>query len=263
MRPGTLDGCWIRCGDVETPLCDLSQLGAVVPPQPSWLALADGEAIPGTLRLEEKHFPVTLRREGLAGSGDGANVVLSFEALPPSARSQLRFFLSPKRIGESIALAHRGGRWRYASGLNGAGLWLDAGGDEAIFAALDSSNERSQLLVWLADGTSPVRLGLVSRSRYAERVARVLEAKESPEAQTLTAAGALGLVDRDLPVLPLNDRDTVLRLAECRDILTNFRPTDGDQGALKMRLLKGISESLYSASNRMRGNPLRTPSPLS
>jgi len=247
---------------VQTPLCDLSQLGAVVPPQPAWLALQDGEAIPGSLQLDLKHFPVTLRRDGLVGSGDGANVALSFEALPPSARSQLRFFLSPKRIGESISLSHRGDRWRFAAGLNFAGLWLDAAGDEAIFAALDSSNERSQLLAWLVDGHSPVRLGLVSRARYAERAKAVLAAKEAPEAQGLSAAAALGLVDNELPVMPLNDRDTVLRLSECRDILTNFRPTDTDQGALKMRLLKGISESLYSASNRMRGIAVRPQPPI-
>jgi hypothetical protein len=243
-------------------LRDLSQLGAVVPPQPSWLALVPGEAIPGTLWLERKSFPVTLRREGRVGSDDGAGVALVFEALPPSARAQLKFFLSPKRIGESMALAERGAKWRYAAGLNGAGLWLDVAGDEAIFAILDSSNERSQLLVWLVDRHSPVRLGLVSRARYEERVAQVVGGKDSAEAERLSAGEALGLVDKELPVLPLNDRDTVLRLSECRDVLTNFRPADGEQGALKMRLLKGISESLYSASNRMRGSEKRPASPL-
>lgn len=241
---------------METPLCDLSQLGAAVPPQPSWLALGEGENIPGTLELQDKHFPVTLRRLGRTGPGEGANILLAFEALPPSARAQLKFFLSPRRIGESMALSHRGGRWHYASGLNGAGLWLDTSGDEAIFAALDS-NERSQLLVWLVDRHSPVRLGLASRARYEERVGQVLAAKDTTEAETVSAASALGLADKELPVLPLNDRDTVLRLAECRDILTNFRPADGEQGAMKMRLLKGISESLYSASNRMRGSEKR------
>jgi hypothetical protein len=60
-----------------------------------------------------------------------------------------------------------------------------------------------------------------------------------------------------LPLIPLSDRETYAKLGECRDIVTNFRPNGQIEYNLKQRLLRVISESLYSTGDRVEKGRIR------
>jgi len=51
--------------------------------------------------------------------------------------------------------------------------------------------------------------------------------------------------------LPLNDKENYARMSECRDIITNFRTSGQVEYHLKQKLLKLISDSLYSTGHRV------------
>ena len=59
------------------------------------------------------------------------------------------------------------------------------------------------------------------------------------------------LRDAEIPVVPLSERDSYVTLSECRDIVTNMRPASQVEYDLKQKLLRAISDSLYSTSHRV------------
>jgi hypothetical protein len=58
-------------------------------------------------------------------------------------------------------------------------------------------------------------------------------------------------MDSELPLIPLTDREIYAKLGECRDIVTNFRPNGQIEYNLKQRMLKVISDNLYSTSHKV------------
>ena len=59
-------------------------------------------------------------------------------------------------------------------------------------------------------------------------------------------------IDDELPFVLLDDKEVYLKLGECRDIVTNFRPTVHLAYNLKQQLLRVLSDYLYSTSPESR-----------
>jgi hypothetical protein len=146
----------------------------------------------------------------------------------PSAQAHLRSFLSPKKIGESIVEDWRNDEIRHFHGLNESELWIQTNGT-VIFTYLDSSDGSEQFFVRMLEGKTPLQIGRVSRKDYM----------------------GMSAIDAPLPMIPISDREISQRLGDCRDIITNFRPTGQIEYNLKQKLLKGVSDNLYSTNSRV------------
>ena len=111
-------------------------------------------------------------------------------------------------MGESIIEDWRDELIRHYHGLNDSELWFNQSGD-VLFSYLDSADPGSQFVIRVGEGEGegkgkgPLRAGKLARQDYIECAS----------------------LERELPLIALSDRDAYARLSECRDVVTNFRPT--------------------------------------
>lgn len=228
VNPVSLRGSFAEIGEEVIPISDISFLRVNLDlTEHLDAAFAEG---PFAVRLHlERHqmlAEVTL-------AAKGANWArLAFTKLVPSAGAHLRAFLSPKRVGESIVEDWRGETLRHYHGLNESELWFDTEG-QILFSYIDGVDCRYQFVLRLPESKGALQVGRMERSQY------------------------IRLEDwgDDLVLLPLNDRDVFQKLSECRDIVTNFRPSGQHEYQLKQRLLKVISEALYSTGRKVAMAP--------
>lgn len=224
VNPIALKGCTARIGDLESPILDVSFVRLVVEAGEGWDSLPEGEALPVTLQLDRIQVPALAE---VSARGEDW-IRLSFESIKPSARAHMRAFLSPKKVGESIVEDWNTETLRHFHGLNESELWFEPEG-AVLFTYLDSLDTDAQFLIRMAHTKGPLMAGKILRSDYIN----------------------LNTIDGELSLIPLSDGEIYQKLGECRDIVTNFRPTAHLEYNLKQRLLKVISEYLYSTSRKV------------
>lgn len=234
VNPISVQKCFVKWGDSVARVLDVSYIRAVVESEGPFSEVADGESIPAVFELERSRFSIAVT---VRGRGSGW-VRLDFPRLVPSVRAHLRSFLTPRKIGESIVEDWKSGALRHFHGLNESELWMD-GADGVLFTYLDQEDPESQFLIRIRESRGPLSVGKVRRKDYME----------------------LSSIDGEISLQPLTDSEAYRKLGECRDIVTNFRPSIPPEYALKQRMLKIISETLYSTSRRVEMLPPRTPAP--
>lgn len=234
VNPSALKGCVLKVGEECLALQDLSFIRIVT--SPSAQHFLDDTPVEAEFCLERFSFKTLVEKKA-----KGENYLrLGFTKLAPSGLSHLRSFLSPKKVGESLVEVARSGSVRHYHGLKDTEVWFEPGG-VTLFTFLDDPLGHSQVLIRLLEPRGPLRVGRVARADYLE----------------------LKGLDAELPLLPLNERDSYLKLSECRDIATNMRPASQVEYDLKQKLLRAISDSLYSTSHRVEmhvAKPVRTSS---
>ena len=234
VNPLALRGCMVRYGEFNVPILDISFIRAVTERH----ELFEGQLKSGSISVE-----LILDRFGFKANvtararGDGW-LRLGFEGMVPSGRAHLRSFLSPKKVGESLVEDWRDEKLRHFHGLNESELWFDSAGG-VLFTYLDQDTADAQFLFRVPPDGAPAQVGNIRRADYIEL-------------RDLCAS---------LPLVPLNDRDVYRKLGECRDVVTNFRPQGQVEYHLKQRLLKMISEQLYSTGHRVDASPSRVSKP--
>lgn len=234
VNPVAVSGCRVKFGGVEAPLLDISYVRVVLQDTPELANIAEGEAGIAEFHLDRVHFSASVVCKA---RGEGW-LRFAFENLVPSARAYLRSFLSPKKVGESLYADWQESRKRHYHGLNESELWFDPAGP-VLFTYLDQTDFDAQFLIRMSEARGPLRVGKILRRSYIE----------------------LTNLDQELPLIPLGDREIYAKLGECRDIVTNFRPVEPEEYQLKQRLLKVISETLYSTSHRVEmglNRPIRS-----
>jgi hypothetical protein len=236
VNPIALQHCSVRLGDVTTKILDISFVRIVLDAGADWPALPEKEAVTLEFTLERHTFPVVCKVIARGEAEGGGWVRCGFDKLVPSAQAHLRSFLSPKKIGESIVEDWRTDEIRHFHGLNESEMWFHSSG-VVVFTYLDSTDGGTQFFVRMMDSKGPLEAGRVSRRDYM----------------------AMEGLDAPVSLSALNDRETYARLGECRDIITNFRPTGQIEYNLKQKLLKVVSDTLYSTSHRVDFTPVRPP----
>ncbi len=228
VNPSALKNCELRFGDKVTPLQDISFIRVVTAPLEG---VFDGEGpVEAEFCLERLRFKAMVELKFR-----GENYFrLGFTRLAPSSLSHLRSFLSPKKVGESFVEDARSGSVRHYHGLKETEIWFEPGGI-TLFTFLDDPTGQSQILLRLMEPRGPLRVGRVLRADYME----------------------LRGLDDEVPVLPLNEGDSYVKLSECRDIVTNMRPASQVEYDLKQKLLRAISDILYSTSHRVEMHAAR------
>lgn len=224
VTPGALNNCFARCEEVRARILDISYVRVVLEQSEDWSPFQEGQIIPMMLSCGNLEFPAELK---VQGRGEGW-IRFHFEKLVPSSKSCLRLFLSPKKIGESMMEDRRVPEVRHYHGLNESELWFDKDGN-ILFTYLDHMDAKYQFLVQVSLENSSVKVGRLTRTHY------------------MNMESLYG----DLGLLPLNDKENYARMSECRDIITNFRTSGQVEYHLKQKLLKLISESLYSTGHRV------------
>ncbi|MBI1861676.1 MAG: hypothetical protein HYR96_12235 [Deltaproteobacteria bacterium] len=228
MNPVSLLECRLNGGGISLVLCDISFLRAVT--EKKELGVAVGDELTVELVLERHRFAATM---ALQAAGESF-LRFAFTRLVPSGQASLRAFLSPRKVGESLIPDWTADRCRHFHGLNESELWVGANGD-LMFSFLDQGNTGFQFVLHISNDLG-IRAGRIPRKEYM----------------------ALENIDSDLPLATANaDRETYLKLGECRDIVTNFRPTTQADYSLKTRLLKTISDHLYSTTHKVEWTPIR------
>lgn len=232
-----LTNCVVRLGDATAKVLDLSHVRVVIEPKEPWLSALENEPLEQEFALDRYSFKALA---AVVGKGDDW-IRLGFEKIAPSARSHLKSFLSPKKIGESIISDWHNENLRHYHGLNESEVWFDPHGGGILFTYLDQLDLDAQFIIRMSETKGPLRVGKILRKDYME----------------------LNSLDSELPLIPLGDREIYTKLSECRDIVTNIRPTAQNEYSLKQRLLRAISESLYSTSHRveMQTRPVRSSAP--
>jgi hypothetical protein len=236
VNPVSVQKCFVKHGDSSSRVLDISYIRAVVEPEGVFGTLAEGESVEASFELDRSRFTVQVTVRGKGASW----VRLDFPKLVPSVRAHLRSFLSPRKIGESILEDWKSGTLRHFHGLNESELWMDDS-DGVLFTYLDQEDPESQFLIRVREARGPLSVGKVKRSDYME----------------------LSAIDGNLSLQPLSDSEAYRKLSECRDTVTNFRPSIASEYALKQRMLKIISETLYSTSRRVEMIPPKTAAPQS
>lgn len=220
----------VRLGEQAAQVLDVSYIRAVVEAKGPFENLPDGEVVAVHFELDRAKFAIQVT---VRGRGEGW-VRLDFPRLVPSARAHLRSFLSPRKIGESILEDWKSGHLRHFHGLNESELWVDDA-DAVLFTYLDQDNPETQFLIRILEARGPLSVGKILRKDYLE----------------------LKGIQGELALQPLSDSEAYRKLGECRDVVTNFRPSIPADYTLKQRLLKIISETLYSTSRRVEMLPPR------
>lgn len=234
VNPVALKGCFAELGEEAIPISDISFLRVNLDLTQASAVEIPKEAFTARLHLERHQL---LAEVELTGRGQ-TWARLAFTKLVHSAGAHLRAFLTPKRMGESITEDWRGEGLRHYHGLNESELWFDDEG-QILFSYLDGADPRFQFVLKLPESKGSLQAGRIERSQYIK----------------------LEDWGEGLELLPLNDRDVFQKLSECRDIVTNFRPSGQTEYQLKQRLLKVISETLYSAGRRVAMTPPPRPAP--
>ncbi|MBY0370039.1 hypothetical protein K2X33_05090 [bacterium] len=230
VNPLSVQKSFVKLGDVSAHVLDISYIRAVVEAEGPFHDLAEGQTLAVQFELDRSRFSVEVT---VRGRGPGW-VRLDFPKLVPSVRAHLRSFLSPRKIGESIVEDWRSGALKHFHGLNESELWTD-GADGVLFTYLDQDDPQSQFLIRVREARGPLCVGKVLRRDYME----------------------LSSIDAELQLLPLTDSEVYRKLGECRDIVTNFRPSVPAEYTLKQKMLKTLSEHLYSTSRRVEMLPNR------
>ncbi len=218
-----LKDCTLRFGDKSASILDVSFIRLVTTPIEG-MTFEMGASIEAEFCMERLRFKAMVE---LKAQGD-KYLRFGFTKLAPSGVSHLRSFLSPKKVGESLLEDARSGDVRHYHGLKECEIWFEPGGI-TLFTFLDDPTGDSQILLRLLEPRGPIRVGRVLRADYM---------------------GLKGL-DAEVPVSPLSERDSYVTLSECRDIVTNMRPATQVEYDLKQKLLRAISDSLYSTSHRV------------
>ena len=224
VTPGALQNCRVRWGENTARVIDISFLRVVLHEIEEWPVITEGQILTLSFSLSGFEFAAELV---VQARGEGW-IRFQFEKIVPSAKSLLKAFLCPKKVGESMWEDHRSFEVRHYHGLNESELWFDLDGN-ILFTYLDHLDSKYQFLVQVKLETSTVKVGRLTRVHYMNMNSLV---------------GDLGLI-------PLNDRENYSRMSECRDIVTNFRTAGQVESHLKQKLLKLVSESLYSTGNRV------------
>jgi hypothetical protein len=224
VKPGCMNDCVVRWEEFSATVLDISFVRVVLKEVEEWPTLVEHQILPISFSLNGFDFVADLK---IQGRGEGWTR-FHFERLVPSGKSMLRSFLSPKKVGESLFEDSRATGVRHFHGLNESELWFDAQGN-VLFTYLDHLDAKYQFLVQANLQIGSVKVGRLSRAHYMNMD---------------SLSGELGL-------LPLNDRENYTRMSECRDIVTNFRPVGQTEYNLKQKLLKLVSESLYSTGHRV------------
>lgn len=232
VNPVSLEKCTVVCGEAKTSILDLSPLRVVVSENEAESFSAMQGNVELSFSLDGLRFIAQLVKQTSGGSDkDGSQkaqwVRFAFDKLPPSGHALLRSFLTPKRIGESLLGDWKSEGLKHFHGLNESELWSQGDG-LAFFTFLNPVQPEMQFIIRISEMRGPLLVGQIRRQDYM----------------------GLSQLDGDLPLVPMTDAELYTRLSECRDILTNFRPVDPDDFALKQRLLKSLSEALYSTSRR-------------
>ena len=230
VNPVAVQNCSLSFGEWTLPIVDISGVRVVAEDGGASLVGAPSGAFVGSFSLNRYKFEAMLE---LKSQRDGW-VRFGILKIVPSARAHLRSFLCPKKVGESLIEDWRNDQLRHFHGLNESELWFVPEGG-VIFTYLDQTDPDAQFLIRVRDLRSPLQVGKILRHDYIG-----MESMES-----------------ELPLIPLGDREVYAKLSECRDIVTNFRPTGQTEYNLKQKLLKVISDSLYSTSNRVEMSNLR------
>jgi len=217
-----LKDCELRFGDKSAAILDISFIRIVTAPFEGELEI--GASVEAEFCLERQRFKALVE---LKAKGE-RYFRFGFTKLAPSGVSHVRSFLSPKKVGESFLEDGRAGDVRHYHGLKEAEVWFEPGGI-TLFTFLDDPKGETQILLRLLEPRGPIRVGRVLRADYME----------------------LKGLDAEIPVVPLSERDSYVTLSECRDIVTNMRPATQAEYDLKQKLLRAISDSLYSTSQRV------------
>jgi len=224
VNPVALKDCFVSFGDRRSQVLDVSFVRLVLAPDESWNGVNEGELIPLDFHLDRCFFKASAR---LQARGD-AFLRLTIDSILPSARAHLRSFLCPKKVGESLLEDWSTNNIRHFHGLNESELWFEPEGG-VLFTYLDPLDTEAQFIVRMAHSKGALIAGKILRREYIE----------------------LKSLDHELPLIPLNDKEIYAKLGECRDIVTNFRPTGSIEYNLKQQLLRVISEYLYSTSRKV------------
>ncbi len=234
VNPVSVQKSFAKLGDTSARVLDVSYIRAVVENTGPFAELPEGESVTVSFELERAKFNLLVTVRGRGGEW----VRLDFPRLVPSVRAGLRSFLSPRKIGESILQDWKSGRLRHFHGLNESELWMDDA-DAVLFTYLDQDDPDSQFLIRVREARGPLSVGKIKRTDYME----------------------ISAIEGELTLQPLTDSEVYRKLGECRDIVTNFRPSVPADYALKQRMLKIISETLYSTSRRVEMLPPRPAAP--
>lgn len=230
VNPIALENCFASYGENKFSVLDISFIRLVLASQGGFSVLSESEKIRLDLSLGTLRFSTTAtyraEHEGWTR--------FDFEGILPSHRASLRSFLSAKKIGESIISDWgEAGLWHY-HGLNESELWFQPQ-KSVLFTYLDLSDFKCQFVVRWQEENHSFDAGNILRQDYM----------------------GLEHIEARLPMIPLGDRELYAKLGECRDIVTNFRPAGHFDYSLKQKLLKAISENLYSTSRRVEMNQFR------
>ncbi|MBI4405114.1 MAG: hypothetical protein HY537_13210 [Deltaproteobacteria bacterium] len=232
VNPISLVTCAAKCGELSARILDISFVRLVIEESNDWMALTERGTLSVDLQMDR--YPLNALASFQA-KGEGW-IRFGFDKIVPSSQASLRSFLLPRKVGESIIEDWRTDKIRHFHGLNESELWFDSQGG-VLITYLDPSDFSYHFIVRIKDSRSNLRVGRLSRKDYMD----------------------LTSIENDLPLVTMTDKETITRLGECRDIMTNFRPTGQVEYNLKQRLLKVISDHLYSTSHRVEVRDFRPP----
>lgn len=224
VTPGSLHQCVAAWGENRARVLDISFVRVVLGEMGDWPVLMEGQVIPVFFSMNGFEFAAELK---IQGRGDGW-LRFQFEKLVPSAKSYLRSFLAPKKVGESMLEDKQSAEVRHYHGLNESELWFDKKGN-VLFTHLDYLDSQYQFIVQAKLESLTLNVGRLTRHEYMN----------------------LPSIDGELGLIPLNDKENYSRMSECRDVITNFRATGQLEFHLKQKLLKLISDNLYSTGHRV------------
>ena len=231
VNPIALQNCSVKLEEVSARVLDISFTRLVVDAvEGGWPNFEENQPVTLQMHLDRLSFnALTVFR----GKGEGW-LRFAFEKMVPSASAHLRSFLSPKRLGESLVEDRRTESLRHYHGLNESELWFDLNGG-VLFTYLDPIDYNLQFMIRMSDHKGPLQVGKIARKDYIE----------------------MGDMHSPVPLAPLSDRETYAKLGECRDIVTNFRPSGQVEYNLKQRLLRVINENLYSTGDKVEMSRIR------
>jgi len=219
VNPISVRQCTASFKETSAAIADLSFVRLILADPDGTLPLMEGEELDLELHVERFHLTV---RAATRARGNGW-VRLSIDRIVPSARAHLKSFLCPKKIGESLSENWERDGVRHYHGLNESELWYhpEVG---ALFTYLDDRDPLQQFYVRVRETSGSLEAGRIARAAYLE----------------------ISSLDGELGNAPIPEKELFERMGECRDVVTNFRPVAQWDYTLKQRLLRALSDKLYS-----------------
>jgi hypothetical protein len=221
VNPISLRNCRVSSGDKKFNLLDLSLVAFTVPLDP--FLGSPGEKNTFVFQLENRNFTVSAKLQKV----ENDLAYFEFDGIVPSCSAQLRAFLSPKKVGESIFEKEPSAQGRHFRGLNESEMWSDDSGG-ILFTYLDNQDVKYQFLLRARESRGPLTLGRIRRDEFKK-----LQGHHKEDS-----------------LIGLEGAEVYTKVSECRDIITNFRPTAHFDFGLKQKLLKLLSDYLYSSHYR-------------